>query len=147
MSEQWKCSSLYRNSIDIYALQKVFERAEFFARNSCHFSVLLYQSEPMKLPPDSLSGLQGKSLLPDPSRPSVAESGANIGQTFERMLMEVNRQHQEAEQKQVELLTASEKDIHGTVIAMEKAEISLRLLLQVRNKLTAAYEEVMRMQV
>ncbi|MDA0288428.1 MAG: flagellar hook-basal body complex protein FliE [Proteobacteria bacterium] len=102
----------------------------------------------MKLPPDSLSSLQGKSLLPDPSRPSVAESGANIiGQTFERMLMEVNRQHQEAEQKQVELLTASEKDIHGTVIAMEKAEISLRLLLQVRNKLTTAYEEVMRMQV
>ena len=101
----------------------------------------------MKLPPDSLSSLQGKSLLPDPSRPSVAEYGANIGQTFERMLMEVNRQHQEAEQKQVELLTASEKDIHGTVIAMEKAEISLRLLLQVRNKLTAAYEEVMRMQV
>jgi len=101
----------------------------------------------MKLPPDSLSSLQGKSLLPDLSRPSVAESGANIGQTFERMLMEVNRQHQEAEQKQVELLTASEKDIHGTVIAMEKAEISLRLLLQVRNKLTTAYEEVMRMQV
>ena len=93
----------------------------------------------MKLPPDSLSSLQGKSLLPDPSRPSVAESGANIGQTFERMLMEVNRQHQEAEQKQVELLTASEKDIHGTVIAMEKAEISLRLLLQVRNK-AAAHE-------
>jgi len=30
---------------------------------------------------------------------------------------------------------------------MEKAEISLRLLLQVRNKLTTAYEEVMRMQV
>ena len=101
----------------------------------------------MKLPPDSLSSLQGKNLLPDPSRPSVAESGANIGQTFERMLMEVNLQHQEAEQKQVELLTASEKDIHGTVIAMEKAEISLRLLLQVRNKLTTAYEEVMRMQV
>ena len=101
----------------------------------------------MKLPPDSLSSLQGKCLLPDTSRPSVAESGANIGQTFERMLMEVNRQHQEAEQKQVELLTASEKDIHVTVIAMEKAEISLRLLLQVRNKLTTAYEEVMRMQV
>ena len=54
----------------------------------------------MKLPSESLSSLQGKSLLPDPSRPSVAESGANIGQTFERMLMEVNRQHQEAEQKQ-----------------------------------------------
>ena len=46
----------------------------------------------------------------------------------------------------MELLTASEKDIHGTVIAMEKAEISLRLLLQVRNKLTTAYEEVMWMQ-
>jgi flagellar hook-basal body complex protein FliE len=101
----------------------------------------------MKLPPDSVSLLQNKSALPDPSRPSVAESGASIGQTFENMLMEANQLQEHADQKKVELLTSKEKDIHGTMIAMEKAEVSLRLLLQVRNKITTAYEEVMRMQV
>ena len=52
-----------------------------------------------------------------------------------------------AEAKQVELLTAENKDIHGTMIALEKADISMRLMLQIRNKLVSAYEEVMRMQV
>ena len=32
------------------------------------------------------------------------------------------------------------------MIAMEKADISLKMLLQVRGKLVSAYEEVMRMQ-
>ena len=83
----------------------------------------------MKLPPDSLSSLQGKSLLPDPSRPSVAESGANIGQTFERMLMEVNRQHQEAEQKQVELLTASEKDATPRIFSQPIKKMMLLMII------------------
>ena len=45
------------------------------------------------------------------------------------------------------MLTSENKDIHGTMIALEKADISMRLMLQIRNKLVSAYEEVMRMQV
>ena len=44
-------------------------------------------------------------------------------------------------------MTSGDKDIHGTMIALEKADISMRLMLQIRNKLVSAYEEVMRMQV
>ena len=71
----------------------------------------------------------------------------SIGDTFSNLLDAVNRQQIEAKAKQTELLTSPNKDIHGTMIALEKAEISMRLMLQVRNKLVAAYEEVMRMQV
>ncbi|MBQ31221.1 MAG: flagellar hook-basal body complex protein FliE [Deltaproteobacteria bacterium] len=71
----------------------------------------------------------------------------SIGDTFSNLLDAVNRQQIEAEAKQTELLTSPNKDIHGTMIALEKAEISMRLMLQVRNKLVAAYEEIMRMQV
>jgi flagellar hook-basal body complex protein FliE len=52
-----------------------------------------------------------------------------------------------AEAKQVELLVTENKDIHGTMLALEKADLSMRLMLQIRNKLVSAYEEVMRMQV
>jgi flagellar hook-basal body complex protein FliE len=38
-------------------------------------------------------------------------------------------------------------NIHETMIAMEKADLSFRLMLQVRNKVVDAYQEVMRMQV
>ena len=67
--------------------------------------------------------------------------------TFEKMLLEVNQQQLNAEAKQVELLVTDNKDIHGTMLALEKADLSMRLMLQVRNKLVSAYEEVMRMQV
>ncbi len=33
------------------------------------------------------------------------------------------------------------------MIAMQKADVSLRLLLQVRSKLTSAYQEITRMQL
>jgi len=39
------------------------------------------------------------------------------------------------------------KDIHTVVIAMEKADVSLQTLLQVRSKLLTAYDEIIRMQV
>lgn len=94
--------------------------------------------------------------LPNPKAISKTEAmensnaksaGNGLGSTFEKMFNEVENQQQVAEAKQTELLTSPNKDIHGTMIEMEKAEVSLRLLMQVRNKLTSAYEEIMRMQV
>ncbi len=38
-------------------------------------------------------------------------------------------------------------DLHEVMIAGAKADVSFRMLLQVRNKVISAYEEVMRMQV
>tara|TARA_B100000929_G_scaffold247557_1_gene206323 strand:+ start:176 stop:478 length:303 start_codon:yes stop_codon:yes gene_type:complete len=74
------------------------------------------------------------------------ESGG-LSRTFEKLLQDVNQQQLTAEAKQVELLVTENKDIHGTMLALEKADLSMRLMLQVRNKLVNAYEEVMRMQV
>jgi len=38
-------------------------------------------------------------------------------------------------------------NLHETAIALEKADISMRVLTKVRNKLVEAYQEVMRMTV
>ncbi len=38
-------------------------------------------------------------------------------------------------------------DITSAIIAMEKADMSFQLMVEVRNKLVGAYEEIMRMQV
>jgi len=73
--------------------------------------------------------------------------GGGLSKTFEKLLQEVNQQQLTAEAKQVDLMVTENKDIHGTMFALEKADLSMRLMLQVRNKLVSAYEEVMRMQV
>ena len=76
-----------------------------------------------------------------------ALDSGSISRTFEKLLQDVNQQQFNAEAKKIELLVTENKDIHGTMLALEKAELSMRLMLQIRNKLVSAYEEVMRMQV
>ena len=76
----------------------------------------------------------------------VVDSGS-INRTFEKLLQDVNQLQFNAEAKKIELLVTENKDIHGTMLALEKAELAMRLMLQFRNKLVSAYEEVMRMQV
>ena len=48
--------------------------------------------------------------------------------------------------RSIEKLAKGQVGIHETMISLQKADISLRLLLQVRNKAMDAYREVMRMQ-
>ena len=36
---------------------------------------------------------------------------------------------------------------HNTMIALQKADVSFQLLMQIRNKVVSAYETVMRMQI
>ena len=52
-----------------------------------------------------------------------------------------------ADQKIEDLATGKSSNLHETMIAVEKADIALRLMVQVRNKMIDAYQEVMKMQV
>jgi len=70
-----------------------------------------------------------------------------VGETFSRLFNEVNQLQLQADQKMEEFATSPNKDLHGTMIALQKADISLRLFLQIRSKLTAAYQEIMRTQL
>ena len=47
----------------------------------------------------------------------------------------------------LDLLTGQTDDLSGLLLDAQKAEISLNLALQIRNKLIDAYNEIMRMQV
>ena len=89
-----------------------------------------------------------------PVRADVARAEAQghtavdrLGDTFSRLFQDVNNLQHTADRKIEEFATSPEKDVHGTMIALQKADLSLRLFLQVRSKLTAAYQEIMRMQI
>ena len=47
----------------------------------------------------------------------------------------------------LQLLTGQNDDLSGLLLDMQKAELSLNLALQIRNKVVDAYNEIMRMQV
>lgn len=71
----------------------------------------------------------------------------DAGETFSKLFNEVNQLQNQADLKVEEFATSPNKDVHGTMIALQKADLSLRLFMQIRSKLTAAYQEIMRTQM
>jgi len=65
--------------------------------------------------------------------------------SFSNVLEDAMQQDLQA-QRAADLYAAGQsQDLHGTMIALEKADITLTLLVNVRNKILDAYREVMRM--
>jgi flagellar hook-basal body complex protein FliE len=76
-----------------------------------------------------------------------AESGkTSFGQWLQKSIEDVNKLQQDADSAAAKLVTGETKDIHGTMIAMQKANISMSLMLEMRNKIISAYDEIKRMQ-
>lgn len=85
----------------------------------------------------------GQNLLPVKNNQKSAGSGFDVA--IKEALTKVTTIQNEAEQAIQEL--ASGGDITHAIIAMEKADLSFQVMVEVRNKLLSAYEEIMRMQV
>ncbi|NQU06880.1 MAG: flagellar hook-basal body complex protein FliE [Calditrichaeota bacterium] len=73
--------------------------------------------------------------------------GPSFGNMIGNVIKDVDELHKTAEQTTEKLITGELEDVHQVVVAMEEAQISFRLLMEVRNKLVEAYREVMKTQV
>ncbi|MFH1092028.1 MAG: flagellar hook-basal body complex protein FliE [Pseudomonadota bacterium] len=64
-----------------------------------------------------------------------------------KSLEETSELQQDAHLAMEKLASGRTKNLHETMMAVQKAEISFKMLTQVRNKILNAYQEIMRMQV
>jgi len=78
---------------------------------------------------------------------SSPESRNGFGDILSGAIGEVNQLHHEADQAVEALAAGRSADVHNTMIALQKADVSFQLLMQIRNKVVSAYETVMRMQI
>lgn len=93
--------------------------------------------------------LESKSVTlqsPDISSPSHGV-GKSFGETLKDAIEEVNQLQKVSDKKMQDLATGKTDNIPDVMIAAEKADIALKLLVQVRSKIIDAYHEVMKMQV
>jgi flagellar hook-basal body complex protein FliE len=82
----------------------------------------------------------GKAPAPD----------AGVGQTFGQSLMDlVENVEQSGADANLAVSNMLDKsgDVHDAMIALQRAEMTLQLTVQIRNKLVQAYQDVMRMPV
>ncbi|NPA03901.1 MAG: flagellar hook-basal body complex protein FliE [Epsilonproteobacteria bacterium] len=71
----------------------------------------------------------------------------NSAISFEKMLDEVNQELLQAQKAQEKLMSGQADNLLEIMSSIEKADISLRMVTEIRNKAIEAYQEVMRMQV
>jgi flagellar hook-basal body complex protein FliE len=79
-------------------------------------------------------------------QPAPPQEGS-FGNMLSEAIDGTDRLRKTADMAISDFASGRETDIHKTMIAMEKASISFKLMMQVRNKVIAAYQEIMRTQV
>ncbi len=86
--------------------------------------------------------ISGEGLKP----PSLKnEPGTSFDSVINDALGKVSQVQKDVETAVNELATGG--DITDAVLAIEKADMSFQLMVEIRNKLISTYEEVMKMQV
>lgn len=73
--------------------------------------------------------------------------GPSFADTLKEAVQTVNTLQKNSDKKMQELVTGKTTNIPEVMMAAEKADIALRMMVQVRNKIIDAYNEVMKMQV
>jgi flagellar hook-basal body complex protein FliE len=101
-----------------------------------------------------MSSIQGISVtppaIPRPPSPSVGATSDAAGsfQTFlANSIQEVNTAQLQADQAVEALFTGGEVNPAEVLSAVKKADLAFRMLMQIRNKLVAAYDEVKNIRV
>jgi len=95
-----------------------------------------------------MTPISGFSLTP-PTAPPLAPPqgpGATGGQPFKNILLEaldqVNSMQSQANEAVQQLVTGGDVNPAEVLTSLQKADISFRMMLQIRNKLVQAYQEV-----
>jgi flagellar hook-basal body complex protein FliE len=96
---------------------------------------------------DAISSLR---ILPTEVDRSPLSPGDSSGLGFRDVLHsaidDIQQLEGQAESKVAGVLGGTGTDVHTAMIAVEKADLSFQLMMQVRNKIVSAYEEISRMQ-
>ena len=77
----------------------------------------------------------------------TAEPARGFGQTVTDLLKGANAQHLQADAAISDLMAGNSEGVHQVVLAVAKADLAFRMVLEIRNRLIESYQEVMRMQI
>jgi flagellar hook-basal body complex protein FliE len=75
-----------------------------------------------------------------------AENSSGFGDVLKNAISQVNNLQGSAEQQVGNLLQGGNADMSKVMISVEKADVAFQLMMQVRNKIVTAYQDIEKMQ-
>ncbi len=91
--------------------------------------------------------LNMETAAPQPKKPGASPSEPSFAQALQEALDQVEQDLRAADDAARRMAAGQVESIAEVMIASERANLSLGLAVQVRNKLLEAYQEIMRMQL
>ncbi len=73
-------------------------------------------------------------------------SGGGFGDVLKNAISQVNNLQGAADQQVNTLLQGGNADMSKVMISVEKADVAFQLMMQVRNKIVSAYQDIEKMQ-
>ncbi len=99
------------------------------------------------LPVLGIAGATLPTALPATSSVPKQAPTRSFADTLQSAMESVDSTQARADSKLAELASGQTPDIHGTMIAMEEADITLRTMVSIRDKAVDAYQAIMNMQI
>ena len=102
-----------------------------------------------------MSNISTLDLLNKVAKPSNETSsskeaqgiGPSFADTLKKSINELNELQVNKENAMADIATGQVKNLHQAAMAIDKAEISMKLALEIRNKAIQAYKELMKTQI
>lgn len=95
---------------------------------------------------NGISGASTADLLKQKSK-IEQNSGSDFADKLKSAINETNEIQEKGEQAVADMATGQVKDLHQAAMAIGKAETSMKLMLEIRNKALSAYKELGRTQL
>lgn len=95
---------------------------------------------------NGINNINKVSLVTEPLQKKISRRNPEFALRIKEAVKDVNSKQHIADDS-IEKVIQNKMGIHEGMFAVSKANTSLKLLAQIRNKAMAAYNEIMRMQV
>jgi flagellar hook-basal body complex protein FliE len=89
----------------------------------------------------------GASAITGSTTQTASGIVSDVGNTFQDLLQSLSETEQTSDNLIQQFAAGGDVELHELLIAMEQTDINFRVAINVRDKLVAAYHEIMRMQV
>ncbi|MBI9074733.1 MAG: flagellar hook-basal body complex protein FliE [Desulfatibacillum sp.] len=93
---------------------------------------------------NGVNGIGGQSIIRQEASKATSQDNGSFGSILKQVFNSVNTSQINADQAVTQNLEGK-TGIHEAMIALQEADINMRFLLQMRNKVLDAYREIMRM--
>ena len=94
---------------------------------------------------DSINNVANKPFLISNAEKGQVKKNGDFQEILKTLVSNVDKQIKEANQLSEEFAIGKKRNLSEIMIASNKAELSLKFLIQIRNKLLEAYQEITRM--